>query len=359
MYYKDRAFIIFVLIIFSAFGVGACGKTTLLFEGRATGTTEESSDTTSDSDSDSTPTPPKIQGISPSLGSIDGGTQLMLVGTGFTPGPNTIWLGGSLCTEVNYISSSVLTCVTGPNSSGAKSVLLANSIGQLSYYPALSQSYANGYTFSAPPPILIGNTGVCHNASDDPSVCPASGWSGESTQVKISGNSFQSGAIVLIGGQICCNISLNVGETCEGNDIYPTVNTSILPQTISCYAPPNPIIGGAIVSVINPDQQSIVTSDTPYTYVDPAYLTYPSPSSTPTVNVAMTSMSIDSTKFKTLRTVKFYIDPELPSGISLNESTGTISGTPDTVTAETTYTISAVNDKGRATSTTITIEVKP
>ena len=50
------------------------------------------------------------------------------------------------------------------------------------------------------------------------------------------------------------------------------------------------------------------------------------------------------------------ISPALPSGLSLNASTGVISGTPDSVQLETPYTITASNSEG-STSTTISLTI--
>ena len=50
------------------------------------------------------------------------------------------------------------------------------------------------------------------------------------------------------------------------------------------------------------------------------------------------------------------VSPSLPSGLSIDSSTGEISGTPTTVSSSSTYTVTASNSGGSAT-TTITILV--
>src|ERR1019366_9452004 len=52
----------------------------------------------------------------------------------------------------------------------------------------------------------------------------------------------------------------------------------------------------------------------------------------------------------------YSVDPALPPGLSLNASTGTISGTPDSVTASANYVITAVNSGG-STSTQLFLTV--
>ena len=56
----------------------------------------------------------------------------------------------------------------------------------------------------------------------------------------------------------------------------------------------------------------------------------------------------------------YYISPALPAGLSINHSTGVISGTPYAASAATTYTISAYNAEGKGTTTvTISCIIKP
>lgn len=52
----------------------------------------------------------------------------------------------------------------------------------------------------------------------------------------------------------------------------------------------------------------------------------------------------------------FTINPQLPAGLTINPSTGVISGVPSSLTANTTYTVTATNSSGSA-NTTITIQV--
>ena len=45
----------------------------------------------------------------------------------------------------------------------------------------------------------------------------------------------------------------------------------------------------------------------------------------------------------------YTVSPNLPTGLSLNESTGVISGTPSTLSIQATYTVTATNESGSTT----------
>ena len=84
-----------------------------------------------------------------------------------------------------------------------------------------------------------------------------------------------------------------------------------------------------------------------FTYSDPFFLgtaQLDSYSSSPQVGGAVATYSID---------------PALPAGITLEESTGLISGTPTERSARTTYTVTGVNDDGAGTATIVLEVVAP
>jgi len=88
--------------------------------------------------------------------------------------------------------------------------------------------------------------------------------------------------------------------------------------------------------------------------IAPSGLTYPVTSVSTTIGVAITTdtPSVNGTS------PTFFVGPTLPTGLSFNSSTGTISGTPTVVTPTATYTVTASNSSG-ATSTALTITVAP
>lgn len=71
-----------------------------------------------------------------------------------------------------------------------------------------------------------------------------------------------------------------------------------------------------------------------------------------TANVGSAMVSVTATKTAHSQVVTYSVSPALPSGISINSSTGTISGTPSASSAATNYTITATNAAlGTATQT--------
>jgi uncharacterized repeat protein (TIGR01451 family) len=82
-------------------------------------------------------------------------------------------------------------------------------------------------------------------------------------------------------------------------------------------------------------------------------IAYSTTSFTLTKGTAMTTTSVTSTGGTV---VSYSVSPSLPAGLSLNTSTGTLSGTPTAVTSSASYTITATNTGGTDTaSVTITV----
>ena len=87
--------------------------------------------------------------------------------------------------------------------------------------------------------------------------------------------------------------------------------------------------------------------------VIPSSLTYSPSSFTETKGTAMTSGTPTANGGAV---VSWEIDPALPTGLSIDSSTGEISGTPTVLSSLTTYTVYA-NNSGGSASTTVDITV--
>lgn len=94
--------------------------------------------------------PPVIDGIGPDNGTTDGGTEVEIDGEDFSP-ESQVEIGGTPCTGVTFISSSALTCTTGPHDPGDVDVVVINPDGLRSTLPG-GFTYEGGYV----PPAFTG-----------------------------------------------------------------------------------------------------------------------------------------------------------------------------------------------------------
>ena len=82
--------------------------------------------------------------------------------------------------------------------------------------------------------------------------------------------------------------------------------------------------------------------------IPPATVTYTPNAFVETKNTAMVSVTPTTTGGTV---VSWSVDPALPSGLSLDTSTGKISGTPTVISESTTYTITTTNTAGSLDAT--------
>ena len=171
------------------------------------------------------PEPPSVESATPSSGSINGGTPIMVQGEGFYSGA-VVTVGGVLCNTIIVLDSNTITAVTPAHALGATDVVVKNMDGQTS-------TLTGGFSYSAAPPPSIG------------SVSPNTGSFSGGTSITISGSDFVLGAKVFVGS------SQATVQTTTGGYIYATVPTASQP-------------GAANVVVVNPDSKSSAAAT--YTY---------------------------------------------------------------------------------------------
>ncbi len=82
---------------------------------------------------------PTVAGVNPALGPTDGGTPVVVSGTGFLSGA-TVTFGGTAASNVNVINDTTLTCTTPSGTAGMADVVIANPDGQ-------SATAAGAFTF--------------------------------------------------------------------------------------------------------------------------------------------------------------------------------------------------------------------
>ena len=187
------------------------------------------------------PAAPSVSSISPASGSINGGTQLVISGTGFRYGA-VVSIGGppppvgtgkraltmAVTNDAVVCGSGVpLPCIiatTPAHAAGATDVVVTNMDFATGIIDSGSGSstVTQGYTFVVAPSIS--------------NVTPSSGTVSGGTTVTINGTNFVSGAQVLVGGQ-------------------QAVVQSLTSTTITAVVPAN-AAGTSAVAVVNPDGQS-------------------------------------------------------------------------------------------------------
>ena len=273
-------------------------------------------------------------------------------------------------------SGTALTTITGLNDPEGMVVdaqgnlyVSDNTNNTIIKYPAAGGFYLNG---NLPPGLLFNsNTGQFTGT-------PAAGFA--STTFTVTG--------VNASGKSSTTITFSCPTTSPSITYSPASNTYIVGTTITTLTPANG--GGAVSSytintplpaglTFNPNTGVIsgtpttVTATATYTITatnsagsnstsvtltvnpKPPVITYPTPVSY-AVNVAL---SITPTNTGGAA-ASFTVSPLLPAGLSINGTTGVISGTPTTATAAASYTVTAVNVTASATFTlNITIVAPP
>ncbi|MCX6421755.1 MAG: IPT/TIG domain-containing protein [Actinobacteria bacterium] len=120
--------------------------------------------------------PPTFTSISPDAGTVDGGTSVVITGTGFTD-VTTVEIGGVTATGLTIVSDTQLTVVTPAHVADLSDVKVISDFGDVTQF--------NAYRFAAAPTI----TGVS----------PASGSSLGGTTVTIDGANFTGATQVKFG----------------------------------------------------------------------------------------------------------------------------------------------------------------
>jgi hypothetical protein len=86
---------------------------------------------------------PTVTTVSPTSGTILGGTTITITGTNFYTG-STVSVGGSACTSVTVVSTTTITCVTPAHAVGAADVDVVSPF-------STAGSLTGGYTFTTTP----------------------------------------------------------------------------------------------------------------------------------------------------------------------------------------------------------------
>ncbi|MEU8680350.1 IPT/TIG domain-containing protein [Streptomyces sp. NPDC048611] len=184
-----------------------------------------------------TPTGPTVTTLVPSSGPTTGGTAFAIVGTNLTGGTVTFNGAPALGVSINA-SGTVLTGTTPPGPAGNVPVVVTT--------PAGSTTVAGGFTYTAPPPVVL-------------SLVPSSGSATGGTAFVLIGSSL-TGASVTFNGVAATGVSVNasgtalVGFTPAGPvGTVPVVvttptGTATVAGGFTYTAPPLPVVASLVPS---------------------------------------------------------------------------------------------------------------
>jgi glucose/arabinose dehydrogenase len=175
---------------------------------------------------------PTVTAISPSSGTINGGTTVTITGTGFLAGAS-VKLGGTSAAAVTIASTTSIIAATPAHTAGAVSVVVTNTDAQ-------AGTLSNGYTYTTP----------SNPAPTVTAISPNTGPTNGGTTVNVTGTGFLSGATVKLGGTSATSVAVVSG----------TSITAITPAHAA---------GAVSVQVTNTDAQS-GTLTSGFTYTAPA-----------------------------------------------------------------------------------------
>jgi hypothetical protein len=228
---------------------------------------------------------PTVTSISPTTGSVAGGTSVTITGTGFLTGA-TVKLGGTAATGVNVVSATSITATTPAHAAGAVSVVVTNTDTQ-------TGTLTNGFTYGNPAPTVT-------------SITPNTGTASGGTSVTITGTGFLTGATVSLGGTAATNVNV--------------VSATSITATTTAHA-----AGAVTVTVTNTDAQSGSLTNG-YTYSSNPAPTVTSISPNTGLSTGGTAVTITGTGFLAGATVS--LGGTAATGVNVVSSTSITATTP-------------------------------
>lgn len=256
---------------------------------------------------------PTVTAIAPATGLDTGGTAVTITGTNLL-GATSVTIGGVAATSVVITSATTITAVTPANTSGAKNVVVTTAGG--------SGTLASGFTYTASLAITPATqtpaaytAGVAITAT---TAFEATGFGGAPTYAisptPPAGLSFNTTTGVLSG--------------------TPTTNQAATLYTIT-----------ATRAGVTGSATATITISIAARIMPPSQTINASAGSAITATTAFTASGFTGT-------VVYSVSPALPAGLSLNTTTGVITGTPTTSQSARAYTITATGTTAGSTTGT-------
>lgn len=261
---------------------------------------------------------PTLTSVSPNSGNTAGGTSVTLTGTNFT-GATSVSFGGIAATGVTVVNATTITATTPAHSAGAVNVAVTT--------PSGTTAPNSSYTFIAPnPPVADAvSVTVAANSSNNPITLNLSG--GVATSVAVASGPSQ-GTTNVSG----TTITYTPAAGYSGNDSFTYTATG-----------PGGSSSAATVSITVSAPTLAITPATPSLPAATLNTAYPPVALSASSGTAPYSYAVTA--------------GSLPAGLSLNTTTGTISGTP-TAIATYNFTITATDAHGATGSRAYSLDIQ-
>ncbi|WP_182481368.1 IPT/TIG domain-containing protein [Nocardioides immobilis] len=189
---------------------------------------------------------PAITGIAPSSGPIEGGTSVVITGTGFTGATKVVFGTAGPATSFTVDSATQITAISPPSATTGVRAITVTTVGGPSAYVD-----AGRFTYTAPAPAIT-------------AIAPSSGPLSGGTTVVITGTAF-TGATKVVFGQAGPATSFTVDSATR----------------ITAISPPSATAGARAITVTTVGGPSAYVDAGRFTYVAAPAITAIAPSSGP------------------------------------------------------------------------------
>jgi hypothetical protein len=231
---------------------------------------------------------------------------------------------------------------------------------------SVSPALPAGLNISASTGAISGTpTGVTAQASYTVTAANSAGTTTATVQITVNAAPptnlvYPQTSITATAGQAIVTDSPSVTGTVTSYSVSPALpaGLNISASTGAISSTPTSVTAQATYTITAANTAGTATATVQITVnaAPPTNLVYPQTSITATAGQAIVTDSPSVTGTVT----SYSVSPALPAGLNLSASTGAISGTPTSVTAQATYTITAANTAGTATATVqITVNAAP
>jgi hypothetical protein len=189
---------------------------------------------------------PTVTSLTPSSGSMVGGSPVTIAGSGFLAGV-TVTLGGAACASVSVVSSTQMTCTTGSHAAGAVNVVVTNIDTQ-------TATRSNGYTYNlVAQAALIGSASPTSMRVNESGMLSTTGGSGTGvvTYALSSGPCTLSGSTLSGYGVGTCTVTAT--KAADSNYSSATATVTVTVSTARYLTTPALTVGvaGNNLSVLN------------------------------------------------------------------------------------------------------------